>query len=229
VPFWSHDAGGFTGTPSPELYVRWAQFGALSPLVRFHGTTSRLPWDFPDFAERAAVDAVRLRYAFMPYLYSAAVVSARTGVPLLRALLVDSPDDPAAWLADLEYLLGPDLLVAPMTDPSGTRRVYLPAGEWVDWWSGEVHIGPGHIRVTQPLERVPLFARRGAVIPVTDVVASLGEAPFGPLTLRCYGEPADGTRIVVHDVDGDTTITVHGERYTVEGPATVVALERFSP
>ena len=62
VPFWSHDAGGFTGTPTPDLYVRWAQFGALSPLVRFHGTTSRLPWDFPDEAAEVAVDAVRLRY-----------------------------------------------------------------------------------------------------------------------------------------------------------------------
>lgn len=100
VPFWSHDAGGFTGTPTPDLYVRWAQFGALSPLVRFHGTTSRLPWDFPEHAERAAVEAVRLRYRLMPYLYSAAVESARTGVPLMRALVVDSPDDPAAWLAD---------------------------------------------------------------------------------------------------------------------------------
>ena len=137
VPFWSHDAGGFTGRPSPDLYIRWAQFGALSPLVRFHGTTSRLPWDFPPDAEAAATAAVRLRYRLMPYLYSIAVDSARTGVPMMRALLVDSPDDPAAWQADLEYRLGRDLLVAPMTDPNGTRTVYLPEGEWVDWWSGE--------------------------------------------------------------------------------------------
>src|SRR5690606_5749042 len=76
VPFWSHDVGGFTGTPSPELYARWAQFGALSPLVRFHGTTSRLPWEFPEFAAEIAVDALRLRYRLMPYIYSVAVESA---------------------------------------------------------------------------------------------------------------------------------------------------------
>ena len=127
IPFWSHDAGGFTGTPTPDLYIRWAQFGALSPLVRLHGTTSRLPWDFPADAGAAATEALRLRYRLMPYLYSAAVESARTGPPMMRALLVDSPDDPAAWLADLEYRLGPDLLVAPMTDPDGTRA-RLPAG-----------------------------------------------------------------------------------------------------
>jgi alpha-D-xyloside xylohydrolase len=226
VPFWSHDAGGFTGTPSPELYVRWAQFGALSPLVRFHGTTSRLPWDFPDFAERAAVEAVRLRYRLMPYLYSAAVESARTGVPMMRALLLDSPDDPAAWLADLEYRLGPDLLVAPMTDPTGTRRVYLPAGDWVDWWSGEVSAGPGYVTVTQPLDRVPLFVRRHAVIATTEVVDHVGDRPFGPITLRCFD--VDQATVVIHDVDGDTTVTIDGDRVDVDGPARVSTVERIS-
>src|SRR5439155_11154054 len=94
VPFWSHDAGGFTGTPSPDLYARWAQFGALSPLVRFHGTTSRMPWDFPPKARRATVAALRLRYQLMPCIYSAAVEAARTGLPMLRALLVNFPEDP---------------------------------------------------------------------------------------------------------------------------------------
>ena len=81
IPFWSHDAGGFFGTPTPDLYVRWAQFGALSPLVRLHGTTSRLPWEFPPAAGRDAVSALRLRHRLRPYLYSAAVESSRTGVP----------------------------------------------------------------------------------------------------------------------------------------------------
>ena len=99
VPFWSHDTGGFHGTPDPELYVRWTQFGALSPLVRLHGTTSRLPWDFPAETERDAVAALRLRYRLMPYLWSAAVEAARTGAPMMRALLVDTPDDPTAWTA----------------------------------------------------------------------------------------------------------------------------------
>jgi len=223
VPFWSHDAGGFTGTPTPDLYVRWAQFGAFSPLVRFHGTTSRLPWDFPDFAADGATAALRLRYRLLPYLYSSAVESSRTGVPLMRALLLDSPDDPAAWQADLEYLLGPDVLVAPMIDPSGTRTVYLPAGEWVDWWSGTVHTGPGHERISQPLDRVPLFVRSGAVIPVVEPNDTIGDGPFGPITLLCFGPPDRPT--VILDVDGDTVVIPEPDgpaiALTVHGPARV--------
>jgi alpha-D-xyloside xylohydrolase len=226
VPFWSHDAGGFTGTPSPDLYVRWAQFGALSPLVRFHGTTSRLPWDFPDFAEQAAVEAIRLRYQLMPYLYSAAVAAARSGTPMMRALLVDSPNDPAAWSADLEYRLGTDLLVAPMTDPTGTRTVYLPEGDWVDWWTGEVHNGLRFVTVTRPLDQVPLFARRGSMIPVVEVTDAVGDAPFTDITLLCFDVSDASTAI--HDVDGDSIVTAWLDGDTlvvdVDGPAQVRAV-----
>jgi alpha-D-xyloside xylohydrolase len=204
VPFWSHDAGGFHGTPTPELYVRWAQFGALSPLVRFHGTTSRLPWDFPADAERDAVGAIRLRYELMPYLYSAAVASARTGAPMMRALLFDSPDDPTAWTAELEYRLGTDLLVAPMIDPDGVRQVYLPDGDWVDYWTGEVHTGGRHLQVDVPLARVPLFVRYGALIPTVPVRDVVGDGPFTDVTVVSWG--AVTGRTVVHDVDGDTAV-----------------------
>jgi alpha-D-xyloside xylohydrolase len=228
VPFWSHDVGGFNGPPTPDLYVRWAQFGALSPLVRFHGTTSRLPWDFPEFAARGAVEALRLRYRLLPYLYSAAVTAARTGAPMMRALLVDSPDDPAAWGEELAYRLGPDLLVAPMTDPDGSRTVYLPAGEsWVDWWTGAVHRGGQHLRVTQPLDRIPLFARHGALIPVVPVSDTVGDAPFEDVTLLSFG--AASGRVLIHDVDGTTEVTAvrDGETFTVTtaGPALVGGVE----
>jgi alpha-D-xyloside xylohydrolase len=225
VPFWSHDAGGFHGTPTPDLYVRWAQFAALSPLVRFHGTTSRLPWDFPADAERLVVEALRLRYRLMPYIYSAAVESARTGIPLMRALLVDSPADPAAWGAELEYLLGPDLLVAPMHDPSGERDVYLPAGRWIDHWTGEIHEGGRYLRVSAPLARIPLFVRHGALIPVLSDQDSLGDGPFDGVTIVSWG--GTDARTVVRDVDGDTEVVAVREgdtlRVTHEGPLRVRA------
>jgi alpha-D-xyloside xylohydrolase len=204
IPFWSHDVGGFHGTPTPDLYARWAQFGALSPLVRFHGTTSRLPWDFPAAAERDAVEAIRLRYRLMPYLYSTAVDSARTGAPMMRALLFDAPDDPAAWTAELEYRLGPDLLVAPMTDPDGERQVYLPEGDWVDYWSGAVHAGGRHLRVRQPLARIPLFVRWGALIPTAPVSDAVGDAPFTDVTVVSWGGTTG--HAIIRDVDGDTTV-----------------------
>lgn len=227
VPFWSHDVGGFTGTPTPDLYARGAQFGAFSPLVRFHGTTSRLPWDFPEHAARIAVDALRLRYRLMPYLYSAAVESARTGMPMMRALLVDAPEDPAAWTAELEYLLGPDLLVAPMTDPDGSRQVYLPAGDWVDYWTGTVHSGQRYLPVHKPLEQIPLFVRYGALIPVVPLADTVADGPFTDVTVVSWGA-VDG-RTVIRDVDGDTVVVAarDGDRFavTVDGPNPVRTIE----
>ncbi|TCC00307.1 alpha-xylosidase [Micromonospora zingiberis] len=205
VPFWSHDTGGFHGTPDPDLYVRWSQFGALSPLVRLHGTSSRLPWDFPASAQRHAVAALRLRYRLMPYLWSAAVHAARTGTPMMRALLVDTPDDPTAWTSDLQYRLGTDLLVAPVVDPAGRRDVYLPTGDdWIDAATGQRYAGGQHLRVTVPLARIPLYVRRGALLPLVAPGATVGDGPFPEVTLVSWGA-VDGTT-VVHDVNGDTSI-----------------------
>jgi alpha-D-xyloside xylohydrolase len=227
VPFWSHDAGGFTGTPADDLYVRWAQFAALSPLVRFHGTSSRLPWNFPPAAATAATEALRLRYRLLPYLYSAAVVSARTGVPMMRALLVDAPDDPAAWTAELEYLLGPDLLVAPMVTGDGHRQVYFPDGRWIDYWRGEVVHGGKHRRISTPLDRIPLYVRYGALIPVMPPADRIADGPFPELTVVSWGG-VDG-RTVISDTGGDTVVTAvrAGDelRVTADGPARITAAE----
>ncbi|MBO3749102.1 alpha-xylosidase [Streptosporangiaceae bacterium NEAU-GS5] len=217
VPFWSHDAGGFHGRPTDDLFVRWAQFGALSPLVRFHGTTSREPWEFPD-VEAQVVEAIRMRYRLMPYIYSAAVTAAETGAPMMRALCVDYPDDPVAWQADLEYLLGEDLLVAPMTSADGTRTVYLPAGTWVDHWTGEILQGCRHVAVSPPLDRIPLFVRHGAAIPVAEAADRVTDDP--QITLLCYGTAE--SRTTIKDLDGTTTVTVRWEDgtpvITTEGP-----------
>jgi alpha-D-xyloside xylohydrolase len=227
VPFWSHDAGGFNGTPTPDLYVRWAQFGAFSPLVRFHGTTSREPWRFQADAEAGAVEAIRLRYRLMPYLYTAAVRAARTGAPMMRALLVDAPDDPGAWLADLEYLLGPDLLVAPMTNPTGQRDVYLPEGRWVDWWTGSILAGGGYRWVAKPLDQLPLFVREGALIAATPVRDTVGDGPCSEVTLLSFG--AASARATLSDVDGDSEVSAvrTGENFAVvvDGPARVTRVE----
>ncbi|MEO3886157.1 TIM-barrel domain-containing protein [Nonomuraea sp. B5E05] len=224
VPFWSHDAGGFTGRPSDDLYVRWTQFGALSPLLRLHGTTTREPWEFPE-VEEAAVAALRLRYRLMPYLYSAAVEAARTGAPMMRALCVDHPDDPVAWQADLEYLLGRDLLVAPMTAPEGVRQVYLPRGTWVDYWTGEVLEGSRHVRVDKPLDQIPLFARHGALIPVAEPQDTIGVP--AEITLLAFGG-VNGTA-EIHDTDGVTVAvaTRDGDelRVAVTGPKRVTGVE----
>ncbi|GAA1652625.1 alpha-xylosidase [Nonomuraea maheshkhaliensis] len=224
VPFWSHDAGGFTGRPTDDLYVRWTQFGALSPLLRLHGTTTREPWEFPEVEEQA-VAALKLRYRLMPYLYSAAVEAARTGAPMMRALCVDHPDDPVAWQADLQYLLGHDLLVAPMTGPEGVRQVYLPRGRWVDYWTGEVLDGARYVRVAKPLGQIPLFVRYGALIPVqeqrdtVDVPEEIALVAFGGGGGSAEIHDADGVTVAVATRDGDVL------RVAVTGPKRVTGVE----
>ncbi|MHB1710313.1 MAG: glycoside hydrolase family 31 protein, partial [Acidimicrobiales bacterium] len=147
---WSHDIGGFygggsNGVPSPELYVRWAQFGCLSPLTRFHGLTPREPWEFGPDALAIVRAFLRLRYQLLPYLVSAAWECARTGVPIMRPLCLDYETDSGSWHAPHQYLLGGDLLVAPVLDESPdevTVDVVVPPGEWIDFFTGAVHSGP---------------------------------------------------------------------------------------
>jgi alpha-D-xyloside xylohydrolase len=219
--FWGHDIGGFWGPdafapPSPRLYVRWAQFGLLSPVARFHGTTPREPWEFGEEAVEIVRTYSRLRYRLLPYLEACAREAAATGMPVLRPLLLDFPDDPSAWHADLQYLLGPLLLVAPLFDEREERHVYLPAGEWWDLWDDRVHHGPGLVRVVAPLARLPLFVRGGSVLPLAPALAHTEAGPWDPLLLEVRG----AATATVEVVDGAVTTTVrmvaHGTHCVVE-------------
>jgi alpha-D-xyloside xylohydrolase len=214
--FWSHDIGGFHGRPTPDLFVRWAQFGLLSPLSRLHGTTSRLPWDFGEEASAAFLDAARLRYRLLPYIYNAAVEAAETGHPIMRALALAYPGDPALATLDLEYLFGPDLLVAPIYDPTGRRAVVFPPGQWVDFWSHELIAGPLTREIGVPLERVPLFVRANTLLPTMEPVELLTEAAWDLVVFDCY--LVDEGRTTLRDVDGVTDVSalLEGARLSVE-------------
>jgi alpha-D-xyloside xylohydrolase len=148
---------------------------------------------------------------------------------MMRALCVDHPGDPVAWQADLEYLLGPDLLVAPMTSPEGSRQVYLPAGEWVDHWTGEVLTGGRYVTAVRPLDQIPLYVRHGALVAVAEAGDTVPEDP--EITLVSYGW-AGPARTVLLDPSGDTEVTADRDgdvlRVTVSGPARVTAVE-FAP
>ena len=122
--FSSHDVGGFYGSPSPDLYQRWAWFGALSPLNRYHGNTSRLPWDQAEGVYPVTQQIVATRYRLLPYLYSAAVEAVREHRTWLRPTVAACPDDRAARDADGQYLIGADLLAAPVTAADGEQDVY---------------------------------------------------------------------------------------------------------
>ena len=185
IPWWTHDIGGFRGgDPASaefrELVVRWFQFGAFSPIMRMHG--HRLPlvddfaggpnevWSFGDEAYAIMRDYLELRERLRPYVMSLMLTAHEDGIPPMRPLFLEYPDDPASYQVEDQYLFGPDLLVAPVLDfGARSRTVYLPEGpRWTDAWTGETHDGGRTVEVDAPLERIPVFLREGAQLPIFD-------------------------------------------------------------
>lgn len=170
--FWSHDIGGFEGLPPVEVYKRWVAFGLLSSHSRLHGSTSyRVPWQYDDDGENpSASDVLRhftnLKCRLMPYLWSQAVQTHRTGVPMMRAMMLEFGDDPACDALDRQYFLGESLLVAPVFTTSGVVDYYVPAGRWTHFLSGAEVVGPGWKRETHNFLSLPLLVRPNSVIPV---------------------------------------------------------------
>lgn len=164
MPFVGQDIGGFSGTPSPEMYVRWMQAGALAPIMRAHGIqgSPRWPWAFGPQALTASRNAILLHYRLRPYLLECARETSRTGAPLMRPLFFEFPDDPKTYALEHEWLLGRDLLAAPVLAPGGRSAVYLPRGRWREYGTGRTLTGPCWLRRTLPLETIPLYLRDDA-------------------------------------------------------------------
>ena len=164
--FWSHDIGGFEGTPDPEVFKRWTAFGLLSSHSRLHGSESyRVPWGFDEEAVAATRLFTKLKLELMPYLYAAGEQATRHGLPVMRPLQLAFPADPAVAYLDRQYLLGPDLLVAPVFDAGGDVEFYLPEGGWFDIFSGRREEGGRWMREHHGALSLPLYVREGAVLP----------------------------------------------------------------
>ncbi len=165
--FWSHDIGGFEQTATPDLYKRWCAFGLLSSHSRLHGSQSyRVPWLFDEQAVDVLRFFTRLKCRLMPYLYRAAHEAHDTGVPVMRAMLLEFPDDPTCDYLDRQYMLGESLLVAPVFRPDGVVEYYLPAGRWTNFLTGAVVEGGRWQRETHDYLSLPLMVRPNSVIPV---------------------------------------------------------------
>ena len=169
-PFVGADIGGFQGSSNAELFLRWMQYGTLTPFCRNHseiGNVDQYAWSWGEVVQELVRAAIRLRYRLMPYLYGTFLHAAETGAPIQRPLVFDYQYDPTVRDVDDQYLLGADLLVAPVTTPGQTaRHVYLPSGRWYDWYSGHGVSGGQFVLVQTPMDRIPLYARGGAVIPM---------------------------------------------------------------
>lgn len=171
--FWSHDVSGFHGVPAvmscwPEddLYVRWTQCAIFGSHLRYHGTTPREPYEYPNAAPIVR-QWLNLRYAIIPYIYEQGNKAENSGYPVLRAMIFHHEEDPFCWHIDDQFYCGDNLLVAPIINSEGVRDVYLPKGAWTDIWTGEVLQGPVLLKdIKCPLERIPVYARTNSSIKV---------------------------------------------------------------
>ena len=239
LAYWSHDIGGFWGDPSPALYVRWAQLGFLSALSRYHGATPRDPWRFGEEALGIFREYARFRSRLVPYLVSHGWQAAESGTPLMRPMVMEFPEDPAAAAFDLQYCLGRELLVSPVVTDDGWVTTYLPPGRWMDWWSGAVLDGPRTLRRQVPLRELPLYLRENSLLVLGPVRSHVAERPADPLTVEAFvtAEATFAFRTDAARIDfrcrragGRVTLEAHGTAATLvlrlrdaDAPQTVTA------
>lgn len=165
--FWSHDIGGFEQTASADVYKRWAAFGLLSSHSRLHGSSSyRVPWNYDEEAVNVLSKFTKLKCSLMPYLFRTAMQAHEDGTPMMRAMLLEFPDDPTCEYLDLQYMLGDSLLVAPVFSHDGGVRFYVPEGRWINLLNGNVIEGPRWAQETHEFTSLPLLARPNSVIPI---------------------------------------------------------------
>jgi alpha-D-xyloside xylohydrolase len=193
--FWSHDIGGFEGNPPPCLYKRWVAFGLLSSHSRLHGSDSyRVPW----LVDEESVDVLRfftkLKQRLMPYLWGKAVEAHETGVPMMRAMHLEFPDDPGCDNLDRQYMLGESILVAPVFSDEGTVDYYVPAGRWTSLIDGRTVEGPRWVRETHSFLSLPLLVREGTLLATEEngktVLIAFGEGG----TATIYDERGENPR-----------------------------------
>lgn len=207
--FWSHDIGGFTTATPEDVYRLWTPFGMLTSHVRSHGNPPTEPWEYSDELLEGFRKADNMRYRLMPYIYSQGKYSSERGLPMLRALFVEYPDDPGSWLVDDQYLFGSDMLVAPLFENVEERDVYLPPGTWIDYQTGEAYEGGWH---TIKAGEIPIvvLVKNGTVLPHIELAQSTKDMDWSNLELRVFsadGESASG-KIYLPDGDEVKTVTV---------------------
>ena len=220
--YWSHDIGGhMPGEVEPELYTRWVQFGAFSPILRTHTTKNpsaeRRIWAYPEPYSSVLRSTFQLRYALEPYLYTEARRTYDTGVAFLRPLYYEWPEEEAAYAAKGEYLFGQSMLVAPVTTAAdkssqlATEKVWLPKGEWVEWSTGKQITGPAALERKFSIEQTGVYLRSGAIVPMQPPMHYTGEKPVDPLIVNLWPmQDGASSRYALYEDSGEATGYQHG-------------------
>lgn len=216
--FWSHDIGGFEGSPEPAVYKRWIAFGLLSSHSRLHGNSSyRVPWLFDEESVDVLRHFTKLKHRLMPYLFAQALVAHEQGTPLMRAMTLEFPDDPTCDTLDRQYMLGESLLVAPVFTESGVVDYYLPHGVWTHLLTGETKTGGSWYRETHDFFSLPVYVRPDTLLPVGTNDARPDYDYADGVTVRVYGL-LDGQErtIAISDTQGNTALSLRVRRTGAE-------------
>ncbi|MBN2357290.1 DUF4968 domain-containing protein [candidate division KSB1 bacterium] len=217
VSFTGTDVGGFIGTPTPELFARWMQVGALSPFFRTHsqhGTSDQEPWSFGEYIEELNRRTIEWRYRLLPYLYSLVWQSHQTGAPVIRPLFYHDQEDEATFYHEFQhqFFVGEKVLAAPVTRIGQyLKKVYLPAGKWLDLNDDKIYQGAQTVLVEAPLNRLPLFLRQGGILVGREAMQYVGEKPGADLTVDVF--PGQGTFMLYED-DGASMAYLQGNYRT---------------
>ena len=183
--FWSHDMGGFVTASPEDIYRRWLPFGFLSSHTRAHGAPPTEPWLISKSFTEAFRDCAEMKYKLMPYVYAQAKDCSERGLPMVRALLVEFPEDPGAWLVEDEYMFGSQILVAPLMESGNGRTVYLPKGKWIDYQSGQVYEG-GYQTIEAGKIPAVILVRDGSLIPHAPLAQRTDEIDWNAIDLKAY-------------------------------------------
>ena len=207
------DIGGFAGSPTADLLTRWFEVGAFNPIFRDHtgkGTADQEPWVHGPEHETIRRRYVELRYRLLPYIYTGFEESSRTGLPFMRPVFLDYPQEEGFYGNNRDFLFGSDLFVAPIvTEMVDAEEIQLPPGDWYDFWSSRKISSKDRITLHPALEELPLYVRAGAIIPMQPLVQHTGEKPDGPLQLRVY--PGKDCRGSLYQDDGHTFAYQRGD------------------
>ena len=235
VSAWGHNAGGFEEVATEELYLRWTPFGFFNPVAHFLGMEHpqyKEPWRYGEKALATFRRYAQLRQRLIPYIYTASALAWSTGVPVMRPLVLEHPTDARVYAIDDEFYFGDALLVAPVTTAGATgRTIFLPPGDWIDYWSGERRAGDRTIQYAAAPDVMPLFVKAGAIIPMQPAMAYAGEKPVDPLTLDVY--PSGRSSATLYEDDGTTLDyqrgVMAGTLLTCEESAAAVRVQVHAP
>ena len=207
--FWSHDMGGFVTASPEDIYRRWLPFGFLSSHTRAHGAPPTEPWLISESFTDAFRACAEMKYKLMPYVYAQAKDCSERGLPMVRALLVEFPEDPGAWLVEDEYMFGSQMLVAPLLESGNSRMVYLPKGKWIDYQNGKVYEGGYQ---TIEADKIPaiILVRDGSLIPHVPLAQRTDQIDWNAIELKVYkADAATCTGLLFKPGDKNLQTIVH--------------------